>query len=346
MQANRHVGMVLEDIPRVATYITAREKGYSVQEAKRLVDASFVNYRRDISSGFHDFMRSWTMFWPYTFNRSRQMIQAFAARPGMFVQQQALSDRERGGAARLSTPLGDVPLSLLPDAPQGQAKWLPSQRYLFDHALKGRFGYLAGDYEPIFIPRDEQGKISGPWAGLLNKVTATDTMEGAYALLNKNRNGTHYTFMRTGNSIKQLTAALMQLGMAGDIEQVTNLGNPVVQAGLDAVTAARSGQPAGVALKRSLTRNVVGAYVPLGRFATPFLASSNVKVPQKPTEASVRRYNLQKAYDDDFRKLRQTQGMLAMAERFTVVPEEKLVETLNDREKARYYQLLRQESFR
>ena len=58
MEVSRELGQVLEDVPRVATYITARENGYSAIEAKRIVDASFVQYMTEIRRPMEDFLRA------------------------------------------------------------------------------------------------------------------------------------------------------------------------------------------------------------------------------------------------------------------------------------------------
>jgi hypothetical protein len=223
---NRRLGQTFEAIPRVATYIAAREKGYSGPEAKRLADRAFVNYAHEIKAPIDDLLNQVFLFWPYTRKRAEQTVMAIFRNPAKGAVMGHLRDVAAGGPTTTAIkvpglPQQDIPLGF--DV-GGGASFSPRDKYLQDHGLRGRYDYVSRDFVPLALP---PRKADGTWdtdpvrAFILDQVYATPKMTAI--------KGRHMLFVRHALGPLEVLGRLQQAIGYGDASEVGSWLTPPLQ---------------------------------------------------------------------------------------------------------------------
>lgn len=351
MEVNRRLGVVLEDIPRVATYITARKNGWSMTEAKRLVDASFVDYTPDVRQPLDDLMRKLTLFWPYQRGRTEQVLTDVIRRPWKGGALLSVQARARGDRPEIA----GMDVTAMPDLEDG---WSPSQVHLLRHGLRGKFGYLRGWYMPVSVERDEQGGVTrASVAGIplsarvVQAMIPSPEMERAYAL-SKGRmndglylpgNGRHILFVRTGLSPFEI-AATLQAVREGDVRPLSDMAIPQMQVWRD-VQNDYSDKPLLQKVGKAAVREYVPAYLPGGQLAVGLMRKP--RETKKPTRVSLQaavKYRDRKDYEQQRHALTRRQQLVGWGSvRFLAIPEAEIAREMTKEQRAEWEQLLRRE---
>lgn len=345
MEVSRELGQVLEDVPRVATYITARQNGFSPVEAKRLVDASFVGYMSEIRKPLDDFFRQTMTFWPYTRQRTEQVLTNFFRHPWQAVALHSAGARMRGDRERL----GDTPLPWSADV-NGQEGWTESQQFLFRHGLKGGLGFLRGGYVPVRVERDDNGEITG-WAGaVLRRLHVSPEMIDAASRAKVRTeggkivpgDGTHYLFMRTHLSPFEIMET-MQAMTEKDLSQIKDMAIPPIQVFIRADQDRRDDSLAGK-LAVQTKRQLAQAYLPGSKLWRLAAGPRAVKLPKSRTELAQIRYQGQVDYERlraDLIRRQRFARWFGMS--FFSVPEDEMMRNLKPRELEEYERLAGEE---
>ena len=98
LRVNRGLGAALEDIPRMATYVAARENGYSMEAALRVVNVSFVDYSNEVKAPIDRLLGNITLYYPYWRGRTEQVLASIYHQPYRIVEMNALRQRAMGSA--------------------------------------------------------------------------------------------------------------------------------------------------------------------------------------------------------------------------------------------------------
>jgi len=228
MQGNRAVNKALEDIPRVATYITARESNYSPRAAADLVNRSFPSYGREIKQPLDDFMRDISMFYPYTRSRTEQVLANIYHYPGRAV-------------------VGTHALGSIAEAVArhtGMEHW---EQFLTRH---GRQSYMGDEFIAVKVPRDDKGEVlaAEPWATLFRSLEPSDAMV--------QYGGEHYLFINTSLSPWQMTGNLKGFFSRQPGQPIYDILNPPMKAVVDIIAGERPG---------TVARRFIEPYIPFGR---------------------------------------------------------------------------------
>jgi hypothetical protein len=339
---NRHLGQLLEDIPRAATYIVSRERGLAPAEAKRVVDSAFVNYGANIRAPLDNMARQVSLFWPYTRVRTEQVLTSFFRRPWRLVLMESLQNRSMGQRANLTIPrpLGgqfDIPLGLAPDTENmgGEAQFDRSTRYAITHGLRGYAGYLRGGWMPIGTPTwnvaTGEPNTDSVSAMILKQIMPHRGPDSPYNALRGQR-GRYVLFLRSGfspNEVMQRVSALA----SGDTNELTSLANPIFQllipgTGADPNTGTFWGRA------KAKVPQIAAGYVPGGRFFLPRVAAALAP----PTQAQLANRGAQYYKEQTTLKERQAQ-MAFFGLSFKAVPLEDLVAKLTPAERKQYLHL-------
>lgn len=344
---NRRVGQTLEGIPRVATYIAAREKGYAAPEAKRLVDKLFVNYAHEIKAPLDDVLNQVFVFWPYTRKRSEQTIMALLRNPAKGVLMEAIRDVPAGGhiEANVKVPLlpqQDVGLSLLPgQAALGRDEpFTAKQRYLQSHGLRGRLSYVGRDMLPVALPdRNPDGSwdAAPPVAKMLDWVYASPAM--------RQLKGRHQLFVRHGLGPLEMLGKMQEAFGYGDASEVGTWLTPPLQIAKEVVFPREGARrnpdgsmvEAGQRLVDPLVRTAISGGVPGGtllasparRFVKGLMGKSQGR-PQNDTQLYFKKQDQLRARQAWF-----SWGGLT----FMVVAEKDMYDSMTDAEKRHYRKL-------